>query len=425
MRAAGRAPLGLFAVAFATMMHCRAQNQTTVRANPTIATSTGRLPTEAELAQSVRTLAREVSAIRGLLFHSTVPIEVQTAEQIARHFRGEAGALSPGQRVDEQLMIALGYIDHEGSRDVDALAHMLSSEAQGYYDTQRRVLVLPESEARLLLRPGPAGLDARATVVHELVHALQQQNFEARVNVDENEPALTEAAGVRLALLEGDATLAGLEWTARQRGSRLLDTPEMQGRIERWTERAQLLTEVNLPPYLLEAMEQPYETGTLAASGLYQQLRWVSINRALANVDLNSGQLLHPARPDSVTYLEQGAFEEQTITGMTSIASRRLGELELRLFLSSVVRKERAWALASAWRGDEVTLYSQADGRLAVRWTIGCDSPESAQLIVTAAQDLLARWERVGCPLLRGGSAHHCEASISQRGAHVVVARGR
>ena len=146
------------------------------------------------------------------------------------------------------------------------------------------------------------------------------------------------------------------------------------------------------------------QCGTLAASGLYQQRGWLSINQALANTDLNSGQLLHPAREPSESYLARDAIEQAAPAGMGSVASRRLGELELRLFLASVMRKERAWALAAAWRGDEVTLYRQADGLLAVRWTIGCDSAESAQLIVEATQDLLARWDRRGCPLLRGGS---------------------
>lgn len=407
---------------------CRTTTATTAGPQTTVQTppgASGELPSPAVLAQTVARLSRDVEEIRGYRFTAPVPIEVKSAEEISSYFRGELEDASPEQQIDEWYMVALGYIENESSRDVDALARMMSSEAQGVYDTERRVLVLPQSEARVLMRPGPAGLDARTTVVHELVHALQQQHFAERVNVDPHGAALAEFAGVRLSLLEGDATLVGLEWTARQRSSRLLGTPELRPRVLRWAERAQLLTEVNIAPYILDAMEQPYETGTLAVTGLYEHGQWAAIDHAHRTLSLNSGQLLHPERAPSERYASVTDFAPLTVTAIDQVAVRALGELELRLFLESVLRKERAWTLAASWRGDAAALFRTHEGALAVRWRIQCDSPENAQEIVSASQGLLTRWERVGCPQLRGGTEHHCEASITRDGSVITVSRGR
>ncbi len=384
----------------------------------------GTLPTATELGALVEVLSRDVERIRGFRFTHSVPIEVRTSAQISSYFRGQLAQPSVEQQWDELLMIALGYVAHESSRDADALARMMSTEAQGFYDTDRGLLVLPESEARVLMRPGPAGLDARTTVVHELAHALQQQHFATRVTTQSNAASLSENAGVRLALLEGDATLVGLEWTARQRGSRLLQTEQLRPRVQRWADRAQLLTELDIAPYILAAMEQPYEAGTLAAAQLFELGGWASINRALSDLALCSGALLHPDRPAETPYILDPIPAHDVPAQMTLLTSRRLGELELRLFLESLVRKERAWALASTWRGDTVYLYRSADSKLAVQWMIACDSVQGAQELVTASQPVLNRWMRVGCPLVRGGSEHQCPATITREDTTVIIRRG-
>lgn len=383
----------------------------------------------AVLGASVRALGREVEAIRGLRFQRDVPFRVLSVEAIAAHFRNDRVEESDAQRGDDLLAVGLGHLRDEDTEDRDSFAQMMGNEAQGFYDPRDAILTLSEVEARSLARAGPAGMEARATVVHELVHALQDQHFHSRVAVDERGPAMIDRATVRLALLEGDATLVTLEWQARQRGARMLGTAELRPRIARWAERAQVLTESNVPKYFIDALELPYEAGATAVGVLYERGGWQAVNDALAREELRSGALLHPERgDDGLVRVDPPALRPST----ERVLSRELGELELRLLLGVVVRKERASELAATWRGDAATLDRSTGATprppLVFQWRIACDSPAGAEAIAQATRPLVERWRREGCPRMRGGSSSQCLADITVERvgdrASVLVRRG-
>ncbi len=378
----------------------------------------------------VRRLSAEVEAIRGLRFQREVPFRVLSPATIAAHFAGDG---DPGavERADEQLVVALGHLRDERSMDHDALARMMGAEAQGFYDPSDGILTISEVEARGLGRPGPAGLEARATVVHELVHALQHQHFRGRVETPEDAPSLSDRAAVRLALLEGDATLVTLEWQARQRGGRMLGTPDQARRVARWADNALVLTEVNVPPYFIDAVELPYAAGLSAVSAMHTRGGWDAVNEALTRESLRTGELLHPERAEGAL---GSVPEPEPVVHARRVLSRELGELELRLLLSSVIRKERAALLAGTWRGDRVALdVDVSDGTMILRWNIACATVEDARGLTVVLQPLLDRWRREGCPRMRGSSAASCRTSVSawdeqgrgilqiQRGTRFVV----
>lgn len=379
----------------------------------------GPIPDPAALGAMVRSLSVEVEAIRGLRFLRPVAHRVLSTEAIAAHFRAQ-GEESDEQRGDELLCVALGHLRDESALEHDALARMMGAEAQGFYDPRDAILTVSEVEARALSRPGPAGIEARATVVHELVHALQHQHYASRVAVDDRAAVMVDRAGVRVALLEGDATLVTLEWQARQRGARMLGTAEQHARVLRWTERAQMLTEANVPRYFLDAIELPYEAGATAVSSLYLQGGWPAINAALADDALRTGALLHPGRAAALVSVSEPAMAE----GVTRVLARELGELELRLLFTAVLRKERAAELASHWRGDRVALDRDPRGALVLQWAIATDSSEAASAMAAALGPLVERWRREGCPRMRGSSERGCDASVRAEGETLWVRRG-
>jgi hypothetical protein len=237
---------------------------------------------------------------------------------------------------------------------------------------------------------------------------------------------MTDRADVRVALLEGDATLVTLEWQARQRGARMLGTAEQTPRIARWAERAQRLSEANVPKYVLDAIELPYEAGATAVGAMFLRGGWSTVSAALAQPSLRSGAMLHPERDER----ELVSVPEPAVAPSAQrVLSRELGELELRLLLTAVLRRERAAELAAAWRGDRVVLdRSVSDSSLIVQWVVACGSLEQAQSLASALQPLVERWRREGCPRMRGASATSCNASIvaepDEPRARLVIRRG-
>lgn len=377
----------------------------------------------ADLAAVVAALGRDASAIRGLALARPVPVRVEAPEAIARHLREELAADRDELDVERKVGVALGVLP-PGTDLVDVLARFVGAEAQGYYDPDEGVLVLTTTEAGNLGAAGPEGLEARATVVHELTHALQHQHFAGRVAAGRQPPPLSDAARARLSLLEGDATLVGMEWVARRRGGQLLGSPEMGARIARWAAGAQVLTEVDAPPYLIDSAELPYEAGAAAVGALHRLGGWARVDAALADAALNTAEVLHPDRA-GVAYVAVATPADPALEarGLRRTLARSLGEMELRLYLRAVMRDERAAALAAHWRGDALALYEGPAG-LAARWVIACDDEAAARDVAAGLAPLATRWSRGGCPGVAGGDGARCPGTITAAGATVVVARG-
>ncbi|MBI5517766.1 MAG: hypothetical protein HY909_28605 [Deltaproteobacteria bacterium] len=390
------------------------------------ATAPSRWPprqTPVDIDALVAALAEETAALRGLPFTRAVPVAVETPEVITAHLRQELAEDREELARERAIGVALGTLP--ATIDLaEVLARFVGAEAQGYYDPDSGRLVLTTEEARHLGTPGPAGLEARTTVVHELTHALQHQHFEGRVSPTRAAPPLSDQARARLALLEGDATLVGMEWAARRGGRRLLGTDELPGRLQRWADGAQVLTEIDAPPYVIDAQELPYEAGVLAVGAMHRLGGWARVNSALRDLDLRAAEVLHPERED-VAYITLPPTEDPGLAsrGLQRVLTRTLGELELRLYLRLVLRDARAAPLAAHWRGDVLSLYD-GPGGLAARWIVVCDDAAGARAVAEALAPLTARWSREGCPGVLGGAPGRCPGAITAEGPRVVLSRG-
>ncbi len=384
------------------------------------------VPTAAEIQRIVHALAAETAAIRGLAFTREVPVQVESRDRMVAHIRDELDEDRSEIETERKIGVAMGVLPH-GTDLREALAALVGTEAQGYYDPSTSRLVLSEHDAALLTSPGPEGLDARATVVHELVHALQHQHFTARVESDDpGAPALSDASRGRLALLEGDATLVAMEWTWRRRGGRLLGAPDMTSRVARWTQNVQVLTEANVPTYVIESAEMPYEAGLVGVTALYLAGGFARVDAAIARERTSAAGVMHPERegPAAIEVAVNDPADAGLETqGFARTCARTLGEMELRLHLARTMRTERAAALAATWRGDRMSLFEHGD-TLAARWTIACEDADHAQALAAAFAPLRERWQRDGCPGLAGGAAQRCPVQLRVEGALVTIARG-
>lgn len=396
-------------------------------APPAAAPARPRVPSMAVMLPIVRELARETAAIRALAFTREVPLRVETQAEVLAHQREERAAASkPGDAevMESRVATALGLVP-DGVDLHDAIARLVGAEAQGYYDPDEGVLVLTEHEAAALPSLGPAGIEARATVVHELTHALQHQHFPGRVLAGRvRPPDLSDAARARLALLEGDATVVAMEWAARRRAHPLLGTAELVPRVERWAEGAQVLTEADVPTWLAAAAEVPYELGAVGVARMYTLGAWGRVNEALGDASLRTASVLHPER-EGVAFVAVDPPRDEALeaAGMRRVETRALGEVELLLLLERGMRRERAAALAASWRGDGFSLY-EGGGRVAARWAVSLARAEDAADVRARLAATVARLGREGCPSVVGGTASRCPVSLDAAGERLELRRG-
>lgn len=340
----------------------------------------GRRPTSNE-SRIIEGLAGIAERSRGLGFQSRVEVRIQTREEIVRYIFREVE--------DEELersraiYVALGLLPSD--MDVlDLLRRVLGEQIAGYYDEERDYLVLRDDVMRLLASRSSENADeARITIVHELVHALQDQNLGMGQILDDEE-ADSDPRSAYKAVVEGDATLAMIGYLSESLGrplSSLTARPEVLRQFVSQAESSERDPELARAPAILRVtLLSSYLDGLLFCAALHARGRWPAIDDAHRSPPVSTEQVLHPERyargelPDQVAV---PPFEGFTAHGYERIEDDRLGELELRVYFGQLVNgvDERA---AEGWAGDQLAAYRNAEGRFAVVWFTTWDTVDEA-----------------------------------------------
>lgn len=328
------------------------ETTTTVEDGPTTTTTTTTTEpgatelTEEELADEVDRLSGFVETQRGLEFREPVDVTIinddEFTELLLEDFEEDQGDLE----ILERLLAALGLME-PGTDVVEGTRGMLGGGVLGFYDTEEKRLVVRGTELTPLVR---------ATLVHELVHALDDQWF--GLHRPDYADLEDETSFGFVAVVEGNARRIEEIWLAQ------LSQDEQE---ELRSEQARMAMGMDLdgiPWILLELIAVPYEAGLdlvlelLAAGG--EEL----VDEALQEPPTTSSQVLHPDRfldgvervPVDPPPAEGEIFDEGIF-----------GELSLRLVLESAVPPSEAASAASGWRGDWFVAWEEEDGTDCVR----------------------------------------------------------
>jgi hypothetical protein len=229
-----------------------------------------------------------------------------------------------------------------------------------FYDPDRKEIVVPDA--------GSDHLPTKATLVHELTHALQDQLGQIEDLED------SEAAAGLEALVEGEAEFIEAAW-AESLSTDELETLEKQQSAQ--SEEASVdLEDVN--PAMLALFGGPYAMGQPMAEVLDQANE---LDDAFEDPPNSSADVLEPARwLDPIETIEVEAPELHD--GEEQIGNdETLGAHSLYLMLAPVIGAKDALNAAGGWGGDHMRFYRDADGADCVRVALtGVSSPATGEL---------------------------------------------
>ena len=314
----------------------------------------------------VARVAERLEQVRELDFKRLPPVRTISAEEA----RGEGLAAldeeyPPERRAaDERVLTLLGLLPADA--DVRELAGTIfGEEVAGFYDDKKKQMTIVEGSS--------TGREGEVTLAHELTHALEDQHFELQA-----EGGLDDARSARLALVEGTATVAMLDYTARYL------TPGSVGRDELLSQIALvdlLETSSDLPPYMQRSLVFPYARGAQFVDAVGT---WAPVNEALrGDGPASTEQVIHPEKYRARE--EPLAVRAGPVPGRGWKRSARgtVGEFdtgELIRSSDSAVRAERA---AAGWGGGRYVLWQRGDdAALVLRWR--WDTPRDAAEFVAA-----------------------------------------
>ncbi len=304
-----------------------------------------------ETLSAQRELEKAASRIRGLQFKHEVDYQVVDRSAVQDLLNARLNEEFPPGKL-EKLSVAyakLGLLE-TGVNLRDAVLALYSEQIAAFYDQKKRKLYsitgLPFSEAF-----------QNVIMVHELTHALQDQNFDLSslpLECKDND----DVALAALSLVEGDATLSCTQYAREEAKLGLKDV------LASATTGQKGLTEA---PYVLKRnLMFPYMEGIRFVTRLFQEGGWEQVNRAFKNLPQSTEQIMHPEkysekRDDPIPIV---------LPDFSSVAGKKwellednvLGELNTRVLFREFLGGIRSIRPSKGWGGDRFHVYRAEKG---------------------------------------------------------------
>jgi hypothetical protein len=336
----------------------------------------------------VQDLVRFVEAERGLTFEHPVPVDFLTPEEFRDELTTEASDITPKDRREiratEAIMRALGLLD----ADIDLLDEVNTFSTEGvaaFYDPARKRVFVPE---------GPLTPSLRATLVHELTHALQDQHYDLSALEDE---APDDEASAERALIEGDAQRIEHAYV----GS-LSDADMAQYREETKRAAAQSRRALEgVPPFIRAFFESPYVLGESLIGALLLDGGPDRIDQAFEAPPTSEEHLLDPFTfldGDEPIDVPKPALE----AGETEVDTGDLGAITWYLLLAERLDLHTALQAVDGWGGDSYVVYRSQD-RFCVRAAFQGDDPSETAQMEQALSAWVATMPQASAALTRDG----------------------
>jgi hypothetical protein len=233
---------------------------------------------------------------------------------------------------------------------------LLSQEIAGFYD--------PKHEKLFLSNKVPT-TDLEEVLVHELTHALQDQEFHIPKDpFRDNEDQLLAYN----ALLEGEAMSVMFQQAIEKQKIASDNRPALLKLFSQELEHQSLQTKEDIPLFLKRTLLFPYVEGLKFVEEVKKKEGWKSVNELHQKKPASSEQILHPEKYPGEIPIEI-AKSDETIPSAKLLSSNIMGEFGVQVIFQS--RGDSKFeAIAEGWRGDRYWLFKLKDGHYSFIWKI-------------------------------------------------------
>ena len=368
-------------------------------------------PANAKERAAVDDLVRAAESVRQLRLRRPVTIEIEDGDAIANSLRAQ---IEEAEIERARLVYgALGLLD--AKEDLRSMfAGVLGEQVIGYYDPDTgRLVIRDDVMAGLAGAFGPEQTqEARLVLVHELVHALQDQRLGLGESYEKERTA--DGDNAFRAVVEGDATLAMLAHALRKQGIPLSAATAGIQQMGDYLDLNALVRGEKLddaPAILRVTLVAPYLRGLQFVAAVQGRGGWPAVNNAHRRPPTTSEQVLHPEKyfarepGERIEIPDNGAV---LAAGFERIEEDTLGELELSVYLGQARRSGTDDEAAAGWAGDLLVVYSRGKQAAVIWWTTW-DTDADAEQAYRAARSI---------------SPKSSQARVERKGRSVLIVRG-
>jgi len=367
--------------------------------------------TPAELLKTAEDMVQTAARLRGLEPKSRITKGIKSRDEISQFLNQRVKEeYSDGEiREEEKFLRKLGLIP--ASMDYrEFVLKLLTEQVGGFYDPKQESLFiaswLPPEEQKPVL-------------IHELVHALQDQHFDVQKIIENDRKANNDdRALAHQAFLEGDAVAVMLNYLLEPAKRTFDQVPELDKKLRMMQVSAQTQYPVfkSAPQYLQETLIFPYGYGAFFLQQVWlHNPSWTAVNRIYSDLPDSTEQVLHPEKYLVERDRPKPVDPESTVSALggnwKTTYRNVLGEFSLGLLLNQHLSGERSRRSAAGWGGDQVLLLEDEAGRNAVVVCTVWDNLAEAQEFFSDMQEWLQKRFPAGKP-----QSTQTEFSITEKG---------
>jgi hypothetical protein len=293
-------------------------------------------------------------------------------------------------RLESLALKMFGFLPEEYDLK-QAVVELMTEQAAAFYDYDRKRLFITESDTSFL--------EKRAALVHELAHALADQQFPLGKFMHKGAKS-DDASTARESVVEGQATWLMWAYVSKLGGGDarvseiILDSMKSEAGA---AVGSQYPVFEKAPLYLRESLIFPYTSGLQFQNAVNEKLGKQGFTEVFRRAPVSTQQILHPEQ-----YL---AGKEPTRPEAPAIPNHRrykmvadgsVGELDFRILLEQYAGAETAQRVAPHWRGGQFRLFeAKSDRAPLLTYIAEWDSPEWAREFFDAYRDVLSKkWKK-------------------------------
>jgi len=346
-------------------------------------------------ANEINGILRQLSDITGFRIRRQLPFQLITREQINAYVKNQIKhSVRPKDIYAEELSLKkLGFVPVDFDLRQTTI-DLLTEQAAAFYDFHQKKLFISDWAASSM---------REEALVHELAHALADQNFNIEKYLNKD-PADSEESLARQTVVEGQASWLTLEYTARRSGKTLkdADTAQQYLRHESDAEDAQYPVFSQAPLYLRATMLFPYEEGQSFQQAVVMRDGQAAFGAVFAKPPVSTSQVLHPDRYFAHIVPVVPELPKPTVD-MKAAVEGVFGEEDVEVLLRQYTSTSLAQGLAPGMTGgryridrDRKAVKGAKEEHTSLILATEWDSEDSAVAFLNAYQDVVEKkWKRV------------------------------
>jgi transcriptional regulator of met regulon len=342
------------------------------------------------LFQEVDEMTSALSEITGWPVKRKVPAKIITKEEFRRQVESRMkGSNKKELHAEETTLKMFGFIPQDFDLAKETV-DLVSEQAAAFYDYSKKRLFVLDSTSE--------GTEQRVALVHELAHALADQQHPLGKYLNKGSPD-DDASTAREAVMEGQATWLTWAYVSKRNGGKAEVAPDMIVKLtdNSSAEGSDFPVFSKEPLYLRESLVFPYDEGMKFQDAVYHKLGRKSFDEIFNRAPRSTQQILHPE-----TYIEDEKPQDPEPPALDKKTFRiindgSVGEFDHSMLLRQFVGDKEGRAAAGHWRGGAFRLYENKREKYPVLTYISeWSSPEAARRFFTLYQRVLkGKWKEM------------------------------